>query len=191
MSYTHTRTLKGARRAFVRGLIKEYRASTRAFPRRNNGIFSSPPTLSSFFSALFYFSLFVFSFSFFFFSCRWVFCVSRSLRLNPPENGPRSSLEGSFVQRGFRGETLAMAIVSMSRSGVSRFLDSRERVVEISYWLYSIGKFSIVRGGCNVSQEKILNFNMVEVISFHLKVSRFLLFIRSSVIIRKSEYIPY
>lgn len=46
-------------------------------------------------------------------------------------------------------------------------------------------------GGCNVSQEKILNFNMVEVISFHLKVSRFLLFIRSSVIIRKSEYIPY
>lgn len=118
-----------------------------------------------------------------------MFCVSRSLRLNPPENGPRSSLEGSFVQRGFRGETLA--IVSMSRSGVSRFLDSRERVVEISYWLYSIGKFSIVRGGCNVSQEKILNFNMVEVISFHLKVSRFLLFIRSSVIIRKSEYVPY
>ena len=67
VSYTHTRTLKGARRAFVRGLIKEYRASTRAFPRRNNGIFSSPPTLSSFFSALFFFSFFVFSFFFFFF----------------------------------------------------------------------------------------------------------------------------
>lgn len=147
---------------------------------------------------------FFFSFSLFF-SCRWVFCVSRFLRLNSPENGPRSSLEGSFVQRGFREEMLAMPFVSVPRSGVFCvfLLEREERVVEISR--VSIGcirleNFESCEGlelgrgmQCSVSPGGILNFNMVEVISFHLKVSRFLLFIRfpSSITIRKSEYIPY
>lgn len=82
-------------------------------------------------------------------------------------------------------------------------LEREERVVEISR--VSIGcirleSFESCEGlelgrgmQCSVSPGGILNFNMVEVISFHLKVSRFLLFIRfpSSITIRKSEYIPY
>lgn len=98
-----------------------------------------------------------------------------------------------------------MPFVSVPRSGVFCvfLLEREERVVEISR--VSIGcirleNFESCEGlelgrgmQCSVSPGGILNFNMVEVISFHLKVSRFLLFIRfpSSITIRKSEYIPY